>query len=99
MLGRRPLQNVQQIDRDGALSRNQRRKDGGERHDDDDAGPDTRAIVAEKSLTLFRVEHSVSCSLVLRPMDHEAQAAFPGAVVSTDDAARNTVPALPAPSA
>ena len=53
----RPLQKVREIDRNRALPRNQRSKQRGEAHDQDDRYPDSRPVVAKESATLLWVEH------------------------------------------
>ena len=53
VLRRRALEEVRQIDRDRILPRDERRENRGECHDDDDADPDSRAVVAQEPLSLL----------------------------------------------
>jgi hypothetical protein len=59
------LEDVLEIDRDRALTRDERRQNRGEGHDDYDPDPYARAIVAKKSLSLLGIEHR----LLFTPMD------------------------------
>jgi len=63
VLARGPLQDVEEIDGDRTLARDQRRQNRGEGHDNDDTDPETRAVVAQESLSLFGIQHRPPDSL------------------------------------
>jgi hypothetical protein len=65
VIRRGALEDVLEIDRDGALPRDERRQYRREGHDDYDPDPYARPIVAKKSLSLFGIEHR----LLFTPMD------------------------------
>ena len=55
VLRRRALKEVRQIDRNWILPGDERGQNRGESHDDDDADPDSRAVVAQEPLSLFGI--------------------------------------------